>query len=214
MKRLIFLLQIFIVTLAFSQGGHYWTEQYGTRSILMSGSVIGGVEDLGAVYYNPGRLSLIQNPAFLLSANLYQLNRLRILNAVDDGKDLNRQSFGGVPGLAAGTFKLGFAPKHHFAYAVLARQRADYNFFIRSEKEGNVFENISGDQLFIGRINLASRYNEEWMILTWSYSLKENFRIGISNISAVTSSSKTIEMQLQLLYEDKVKVAQLVSFAM
>jgi hypothetical protein len=202
-------LPLLFSTLSFSQGGHYWTEQYGTRSILMSGSVIGGVEDLGTVYYNPGRLALIENRAFLLSATLYQLQKLRILDAVDEGKDLTNKSFGGVPGLAAGTFKLPFMPKHHFAYAVLARQRNDLNFFVRTEKEGELLEQISGNQLFTGRIETRSKYSEEWMCLTWSYPLKENFSIGISNIYAHTSSTKNIDMQLQLLYEDNARVAQM-----
>ena len=210
MKYLIYSLPFMVFSTTYSQGGHYWTEQYGTRSILMSGSVIGGVEDLGTVYYNPGRLSLIENRAFLLSANLYQLQRLRVLNAVGDGKDLNKQSFGGVPGLAAGTFKLPFAPKLHFAYAILARQRTDHSFFIRSEKEGVVFEKIPGQQVFTGRLLITSRYHEEWMCLTWSYSLKENFSIGVTNVYAATNFSKSIEMQLQLLYDNKTSVAQLV----
>ncbi len=84
MKRLLLLLPLFSASLAFSQGGHYWSEQYGTRSILMSGSVIGGTEDLGAVYYNPGRLALIENAAFLLSANLYELSTLKLIDAVDE----------------------------------------------------------------------------------------------------------------------------------
>jgi hypothetical protein len=201
---------LYITTAVFPQGGHYWTEQYGTRSILMSSAVIGGVEDLGAVYYNPGRLPLVENRAFLLSANLYQLQKLRVLNAVDDGKDLTNQNFGGVPGLAAGTFKLPFAPKHIFAYAVLARQRSDYSFFIRSEKEGALLEEISGTQYFTGRLQMGSRYNEEWMCLTWAYPIKDNFSIGVTSVYAATNSSKNIEMQLQLLYDDKAKVAQLI----
>jgi len=209
MKNLLYILQFFFFSTAFSQGGHYWTEQYGTRSILMSGSVIGGVEDLGAVYYNPGRLPLIENSAFLLSANLYQLQKLKMVNAVGEGKDLNNQTFGGVPGLVAGTFRLPFAPKHHFAYAILARQRSDYSFFVRSEKEGIVFENIPGQQVFSGRLLLATHYNEEWMVLNWAYPIKENFSIGVSNIYAATNSSKTIDMQLQLLYNNGTNVAQL-----
>ncbi len=203
-------MQVFISVLAFSQGGHYWTEQYGTRSILMSGSVIGGVEDLGTVYYNPGRLSLVENRAFLLSANLYQLYKLTVVNAVGEGKDVTRQSFGGVPGLVAGTFRLPFAPKHYFAWAVLSRQRTDNSFFIRADKEGNVFEDISGEQIFTGRLQIGSRYNEEWMCFTWSYPIKDNFSIGVTNIYAATSSAKNIEMQLQLLYDDRAKVAQLI----
>ncbi|MEE9462768.1 MAG: hypothetical protein V3V53_13100, partial [Bacteroidales bacterium] len=150
----------------FAQGGHYWTEQYGTRSILMSGSVIGGVEDLGTVFYNPGRLSLIENPAFLLSAKLYQLEKLTLLNALDDDNSLEKKTFGGVPGLVAGTFKLGFMPKHHFAYALLTRQRMDYSFMTRTNKEGDLMEDYPGEEIFTGRLTLSSRSIDEWLSLT------------------------------------------------
>ena len=152
----ILLFSLITIQEAFTQGGHYWTEQYGTRSILMSGSVIGGVEDLGAVFYNPGRLAQIENPAFLLSAKLYQLERFTFLNALDEENDLQKNKFGGVPGLVAGTFKIGFMPRHHFAYALLTRQNMDYDFSTRSEKEGDLFEEISEEEVFTGRRNLSS----------------------------------------------------------
>ena len=69
-----------------AQDGHYWTQQYGTKSMLLSGSVIGGVEDLGAVYYNPGRLAVISNSAFLLSGNVYEYNGIDISNAAGNSK--------------------------------------------------------------------------------------------------------------------------------
>jgi hypothetical protein len=191
-----------------AQGGHYWTEQYGTRSILMSGSVIGGVEDLGAVFYNPGRLSLIENPAFLLSAKLYQLERITLLNALDDDNSLENKKFGGVPGLVAGTFKLGFMPKHHFAYALLTRQRMDYSFLTRANKEGDLFEEYPGEETFTGRLTLSSRFTDEWMSLTWSYPLKENLSIGVTTAYVSSGSMRNIEMELQLLYDDKTGVGQ------
>ena len=191
-----------------AQGGHYWTEQYGTRSILMSGSVIGGVEDLGAVFYNPGRLSLIENPAFLLSAKLYQLERLTFLNAIDDDNSLEKKNFGGVPGLVAGTFKIGFMPKHHFAYALLTRQRMDFNFTTRANKEGDLFEEYPGEELFTGRLILASKFTDEWMSLSWSYPLKENLSIGLTTAYVTTGSNRNNEMQLQLLYDYKKGVGQ------
>ena len=60
--------------------------------------------------YNPGRLAQIEIPTFLLSAKLYQLERLTFLNALDEENDLQKRKFGGVPGLVAGTFKIGFQP--------------------------------------------------------------------------------------------------------
>jgi hypothetical protein len=192
-----------------AQAGHYWTEQYGTRSILMSGSVIGGAEDLGTVYYNPGRLSLIENRAFLLNANLYQLSRLRFINALDEGKDLINKSFGGIPGLVAGTFQVGFLPNHYFAYAIMARQRIDYDFFTRAEKEGNLFEGLPGEELLTGKFTGSNGYKDEWMVLTWSYAMTGNLSIGISNIYSHVTSKKKLDLQLQLLYEEDSKIAQL-----
>ncbi len=37
-----------------SQGTYYWNQNYGTRSNILGGQVIGSVEDITAVYYNPG----------------------------------------------------------------------------------------------------------------------------------------------------------------
>ena len=191
-----------------AQGGHYWTEQYGTRSILMSGSVIGGVEDLGAVYYNPGRLSLIHNPAFLLSAKLYQLERLTFTDAFDENNSLDKKSFGGVPGLVAGTFKIGFMPRHSFAYAMLTRSRADYGFTVRANKEGDLSEELPGEELLTGKLSVASHLIDEWMGLTWSFPLKENLSVGITTAYVSTGSSKNIDMQLQLLYNSRKGVGQ------
>ncbi len=64
MKILLLCASLLLISRLTAQDGHYWTQQYGTRSMLLNGSVIGGVEDLGAVYYNPARLSQIDNPVF------------------------------------------------------------------------------------------------------------------------------------------------------
>ena len=55
-----------------AQNAHYWSENYGNRSMLLSGTVNASVEDLGLVFYNPGRLGLIENPAFVISAKVYE----------------------------------------------------------------------------------------------------------------------------------------------
>ena len=94
------------------QDGHYWTQQYGTKSMLLSGSVIGGVEDLGAVYYNPGRLAVISNSAFLLSGSVYEYNSINISDAAGNAKGVSVSSIKGVPTLVAGTFKIKRIPKH------------------------------------------------------------------------------------------------------
>ncbi len=39
-------LLFFISVSSNAQDSHHWTQQYGTRSMLLSGSIIGGVNDL------------------------------------------------------------------------------------------------------------------------------------------------------------------------
>ncbi len=63
---------------ASGQDAHYWSQQYGTRSTLLGGAVIGSVNDLSATYYNPAALALSDDPAFLLSAQAYQFRNLTL----------------------------------------------------------------------------------------------------------------------------------------
>jgi len=81
MKRSIFISTFFLFISTYSTNGqtaHYWTEHYGTRSMLLSGVVIGSVDDLGAVFYNPARIWATKNEAFLVSADIFELKRLVI----------------------------------------------------------------------------------------------------------------------------------------
>ena len=61
-----------------AQDTHYWNNQYGPRSMLLGGAVIGSANDMSATYYNPGALGYIKEPEVLLSANAYQIEKLSI----------------------------------------------------------------------------------------------------------------------------------------
>src|SRR5262245_18576493 len=152
-----------------AQDGHYWTQQYGTKSMLLSGSVIGGVDDLGAVYYNPARLAQIENPAFLLSASVYEYNSLTATDAFGAKQSVSKSQIKGVPTLAAGTFKVKFLPKHRFAYAIMNRQLSDLGFDYKNEVQQDVFLSVPGNEWFSGEFSITGKGNEQWMGLTWSY---------------------------------------------
>jgi hypothetical protein len=79
-------------------------KKYGNRSALLNGAVIGSVNDLGAVYYNPARLTQMENQSFVLSAKAYKFYNVRIEDILDEGSDLKENTFGGAPSLVSGTF--------------------------------------------------------------------------------------------------------------
>ncbi len=171
--------------------------------MLLSGSVIGGVEDLGAVYYNPGRLGLIENPAFLLSANVYQWQKVKIEDALGESVNLSKSDFGTVPSLVAGSFTVKFLEGHRFSYALLQRQHIDLDFNYENEIYADIFEDLPGKEYFRGSISLNSRYKEEWATLTWSYPFAEKWSIGVATNFLMARVNRGDKIEMQALTDAK-----------
>ncbi|MBL7864058.1 MAG: long-chain fatty acid transport protein [Cyclobacteriaceae bacterium] len=190
------LLGPFVVT---AQDGHYWTQQYGTKSMLLSGSVIGGVEDLGAVYYNPARLAVIENPAFLLSASVYEMSKIEASDIFGNSKGASKAEFKGVPTLAAGTFKVKFLPKHHFAYAIMTRQQSDVSTSYKNEVYQDVFSTLPGDEYFSGEMSITNKANEQWFGLTWSHTLSSKMSVGVTTNYVTNTQTKGSAIELHAL---------------
>ena len=167
-------------TMAAGQAANHWTEQFGNRSMLLSGAVIGSVSDLGLVFYNPGRLGLIEEPAFVLTAKGYQWEDIRLENALGEGVDLKDSGFGGAPTLAAGAFTVPFLEGHRFAYAFLTRRRDDNDFFLRFERSGDLFDQFPGDDYFSGAVELSNSLKEDWIGLTWAPTIGGRWSLGLS----------------------------------
>ena len=191
-----------------AQDGHYWSENYGNRSMLLSGTVNASVEDLGAVFYNPGRLGLIENPAFVISAKVYEWSTIRIKDGLGEGVDLNKSNFGGAPSLVAGTFSIPFLKEHKFAYSFLTRQLTKADFFVRVEEEDEEFNYIPGKVLFNGKLNFNSNFREEWFGLTWSPPITEKFSVGLSNFVSIVNRSASTALDMKTL-DDNNQVASL-----
>ncbi|MDX1666310.1 MAG: hypothetical protein R3350_03730 [Saprospiraceae bacterium] len=203
--RLLLLVSVFLVLSSLrmtAQDGHYWSEQYGTRSTLLNGAVIGSVEDMGAVYYNPARLAIIEEPTFTLTAKIYEWQRTVIEDAIGEGADLSESRIGGIPNLAAGTFSIGELDRHVFAYSFLTRQSSETDFFVRADRTGDILDDLSGEEIFSGEVNWRKGLKEEWFGVSWSHSLWSNVSVGITQFITVRNQSSLFEVQLQALSEE------------
>lgn len=187
---LVSLLLILFCRESSGQSNHYWTRNYGSESMLLNGSVIGGVTDLGAVYYNPARLAITDNPAFIISADVYELNSYKIEDAIGNRKDLTQSSFGGAPSLAAGTIDMKETSRSTFAYAILLRYNNNFGFSYRDEFSQNILPNVPEDELFEGELNVTNNLKDHWFGGSWAYKLKENFSIGVSLFGSRAEASK------------------------
>ena len=190
-----FLLSALVKT-TYAQDGHYWTEQYGVRTTLLGGAVIGSATDLSAVFYNPGRLALLEEPTFLLSAEVYEWQRTKIEDAVGENQDLTDNQLGGVPSMFAGSFSFG---KHRLAYSFLNRHRSELDFLLRTDQEADIIDGVSGEERFNGEVDWEKNTDERWLGLTWSYSPRPRLSVGVTQFITSRIQSDLFKIQLQAL---------------
>lgn len=70
---------IMVATICFTlsaQDLHYWTNQFGTRSSLLGGAVVGGIKDNTAIFYNPTEANNIQGRLPFAQAKYFSIGLL------------------------------------------------------------------------------------------------------------------------------------------
>lgn len=184
-----------LAALGSAQDSHYWTYQYGTRSNLLGGAVIGSVLDLSGTYYNPGGLSLIETDAveLLMFAKVYQYPTVTLRGIGPEEIRLNSTDLGEAPSLVAGSIPIKGLGKHWLGYSYLKRNytkleltgswAGEYDF-------GGVFPDGTPTATD-GRI--YEHLSEPWYGMTWAYRLSDYVGIGISQY--VTYRSHWIDYQ-------------------
>ncbi|MDH3322503.1 MAG: hypothetical protein OEM04_05890 [Flavobacteriaceae bacterium] len=179
------LLIIFFPAIILGQG-HYNQENFGNRSLLLSGNVTGSVDDLGLTYYNPARIALVENPVFSINAKGYQLGFIDIKNAFGNNEKLSDSKFEGVPSMIAGTVKFNKLKKHHFAYSFLSKQRSKVELGYSTEKMlGDGLDEVDGIERSVEHLNLKHHETDEWFGLTWGTRIRDNLSVGVSGFVSV-----------------------------
>ncbi len=193
-----------------AQDAHYWTEQFGNRSTLMSGSVVGSVTDLGAMYYNPSRLALQDDPTFLISAKAFQNVTLRVKGS-EQQQSLGSSTFGTAPTLVAGSFNLDsvkflkFFHGHKFAYGFLSRNQFDYTLSLTDIQTREFNDAWAGEEQYLSEVYWNKNVTDEWMGLTWAMPLTEDRRwtLGITQFVSTYSQSSNYTQSIVGKEEDE-----------
>jgi len=185
---LIMFMASFSVTMA--QDTHYNTVQFGARSALMGGAVLGNVKDNTAVFYNPAGLGFIDSSTLSINGNAYQLENIRIYNAVGEKKDFKSSSLGSVPLFVGGMFsksnkklKIGYSIMSSVNFNFKATARIDQNVNIVNDTES------PGNEEFIGQASINTRLSELVFGIGGGYKLNDKWAIGLSNLFYIRSLS-------------------------
>jgi hypothetical protein len=197
-----------LVPLARPQDAHYWTIQYGTRATLLGGAVIGSVLDLSGTYYNPGGLSLIKDPETLMAAKVIESPHVRLVENGPKGVPLNSANLSPAPSLVAGTFKFRGLSKHWFGYSYLSRQDVKLGVSISSTGTRDILPDAPGSEKYVTQFRLEEKMSEPWFGLTWSYKVRKNIGIGVSQYIAVRTHRASFQTLVEALNsEDRVAMA-------
>ena len=172
---------------AHSQDTNYWSLQYGTRGELLGGVVVGSAVDLSATYYNPGSLALVIDPSAILTATVFGMETIKVIDEDPDQDAVTSRHVGPQPSLFAGSL-----PMHWFggqmAYSVLTRQELNFRL---TEREGAVIGfDETGDTLSLGtEILFDQDVSETWGGLTWSKKATERIGYGATIYGAYRGQS-------------------------
>ncbi len=164
---------------AYPQDAHYWTDQYGSRSRLLGGAVIGSVDDLAAVYYNPARLALIPDPGLLLSTRLYQYTQSTVKDGLGQGIDLNNENLASAPGFAAGMSRSP-GKEHAWGYTIFSRVRSRVPFTVRLSGVVDIIQRTPGDESYAIEFKFTNEIKDQWWGFTWSWKRWAKSSIGVS----------------------------------
>lgn len=182
-----------------AQENNYWNIQYGTRSTLLGGAVIGSVSDLSATFYNPGAIALFPDVKFILSAQVYQMDNFTIKDGAAEGKDLDYSSIVPSPNFVAFDLNFDFLGDDRLAFSILTRQNSNLEFSARVIDSLEVIESSPGKESFAGGINTEKKFNDVWGGITYSTKLSETIGMGITGYISYRSHKATSLTILQAL---------------
>jgi hypothetical protein len=174
-----------------AQDAHYWTYGYGPIGQLTEGTLVGGVSDLSAVFYNPGALALLDKPRFLIGLTSVEFANIEVPGLAGEGLDADQLVFDIVPSMVAGQVG-GEDGANRFAFAFLSRHDSDWDLGLSATDVSGARPDASAG---FGRVR--QRLVEYWVGGTWSHRFSDRLSFGISPFLAYRAqrSRRSIEIQ-------------------
>ena len=202
--KLSLLTAIFLLgsTQLFAQDTQYWAKQYGTYGELLGGTVVGGVSDLSATYYNPGSMAFTTDSALILTTYSLQAYSITMNDAFGTDSKLSYSSIKASPGIFAirlpkwlgeEQIAISYITRYDFIFEAQELNSTPYSGsqVSSSANEASVFESLS----------------EYWPGVTWSKSVSNNIGIGATLYFPYRSQSVRNQVLLQKMDSTKTNSA-------
>ena len=181
-----------------AQDANYWTFQYGSRSTLLGGAVIGSVLDLSGTYYNPGAVSLVRDPETVLAAKVVDYSIYRMKGSFIDDIEIAHSNLGPAPSLVATNLKFEWLGENNIILSILTRYDLNFDLHYGTNSQFDL-ENVKD---VITNLRINEKLNESWFGITWSYNYDSKVGIGFTPYFVFRSHTTFINTNFQAISPD------------
>ncbi len=128
---------------------------------------------MGATFYNPGNLSLTDDPNFLFTARVFEFSSLQVDPENSKITNFGTTSFKPSPSFVVGNITADWLGKNRIAFSLLTRQMMDIRLKTR-------FDGTDDDNSLSNEFTMEEQLNDIWVGITWSYPFEKKLGIGIT----------------------------------
>jgi len=190
-----------------AQDTHYWSNQFGARASLLGGSVIAGLDDNSAVYYNPANLAFIKQSTVSLNTSVYKYDDIFMGNAAGKDIDLKSQRISLYQQMISGLLTKNPEKRWRMGFNILTRQHANIDMSTRHEAIYEIDPTNNSAEHYIGSIELRNNLSETWGCLGAGYKINEHFSIGLTAIATYRSQRHTFSFAARAMNGDSASIA-------
>lgn len=179
-RSIIYALAFILSATLINAQNNYWTQQFGAKSSLMGGSVVGGVRDNSAIFYNPGCIGFIDAPTLSINANVYGIESAVFKNGAGNNLNMSSLRFALYPQLISGLITFKKVPKLKMVYGLMTRYRSDYKMLAKHSEFVDVIPEEPGNEFYYGNINYEINSISQWGGVALSYKFNKWFSAGFT----------------------------------
>lgn len=162
-----------------AQSYNYWSWNFNTPSMMLSGAVVGGSAGVSAIYYNPALIDHENTPSLSFSASLTTLQQFKAENVVGNDIDSKKWFFKVQPKFISYILK-NKNERIGMEVAVFSPISEETEFKIQHTDILDVIPRTEGEELYNGYVKHKKKYQDIWAGFGVSYQLNDNFYIGAS----------------------------------
>jgi hypothetical protein len=198
----------FLLLVAFSGTGlcqdtQYWTNQYGNKTALLGGAVVGGIDDNAMVFYNPAALAFLGNNSISVNANVYRLERITVMNALGNSADFKSNRFAAVPVLIGGLIR-SKNPNWKMGYGLMSPVQFDFSATARLDQLLDLVgdDESPGPEAFIGESKRTKSLSELTAMFGAARKLSESWAIGLTHLFTLRTLNYNSNLLTHMLLND------------